>query len=243
MDASPETTNTSLTTAKIASNKDAWSIADLSQALRKCGYPEEDLNPFEKWPKKELIEALVQCDVAHKGHAEAGVNPVYQEMAEREDDVAAVQDLEAGEALSALNDEGTIPIYQELAKGEDGIKEVQDYESSEQAGEHLDSAHSRHAPSMETTLSEVCHEPLFNALTKSGKAHFSNVKDARCELVDNSIQATKDNGASVGRTIKVFIELGPTEGSSYLVVWDNGCGMDEKGIAEFDTYFLGQRDR
>jgi len=86
----------------MASYKGATTIADLSQALRKRGRPEEDLNPFEKWPKKELIEALVQCDVAHKGHAETGVNPVYQEMAEREDDVAAVQDLEAGEAAAAL---------------------------------------------------------------------------------------------------------------------------------------------
>jgi nitrogen fixation/metabolism regulation signal transduction histidine kinase len=96
---------------------------------------------------------------------------------------------------------------------------------------------------METVLSEVSYEPHFNVLTKSGKAHFSNVKDALCELVDNSIQATKDNGAADGRTIKVFIELGLTAGSSYVVVWDNGRGMDVGGIKEFATYFHGQRDR
>jgi len=98
---SPERMKTSLVTTMV-SYKGAKSIADLSQTLRKRGHPEDDLNPFEKWPKKALIEALVQCDIARNGHAEPGVNPVYQEMDEREDGVEAVQDLEAGEVAAAL---------------------------------------------------------------------------------------------------------------------------------------------
>jgi hypothetical protein len=30
---------------------------------------------------------------------------------------------------------------------------------------------------------------------------------------------------------------------SFLVVWDNGCGMDAERIRSFATYFLGQEDR
>jgi len=41
----------------------------------------------------------------------------------------------------------------------------------------------------------------------------------------------------------VFLYLGNTVGSSYLIVHDNGRGMDAKGIKEFATYFLGQTDR
>jgi sensor histidine kinase regulating citrate/malate metabolism len=77
---------------------------------------------------------------------------------------------------------------------------------------------------------EVNFEPHFNVLTRSGKAHFSNIKDAICELVDNSIQATNQNPTPIGRSIRLFLIIGRSTGTSFLVVWDNGCGMDAQVI-------------
>jgi hypothetical protein len=42
--------------------------------------------------------------------------------------------------------------------------------------------------------------------------------------------------------VSVFLSSAQSD-SSYLVVWDNGCGMDVARIQAFATYFLGQEDR
>ena len=61
--------------------------------------------------------------------------------------------------------------------------------------------------------------------------------------MDNSIQATVDNAPGAGRRVKVHVALGKTAGESYVIVYDNGRGMDVDGIKAFATYFLGQTDR
>jgi hypothetical protein len=68
--------------------------AGLVRLLRERGHPEEASRPLEKWPNKEIVEALVQSDIARTGEAAAGVNLVYQEMKETEDDVEAAEDMQ-----------------------------------------------------------------------------------------------------------------------------------------------------
>lgn len=43
--------------------------------------------------------------------------------------------------------------------------------------------------------------------------------------------------------VDVFLAEARSHDCSYLVVWDNGCGMDADRIQAFATYFLGQEDR
>jgi len=43
--------------------------------------------------------------------------------------------------------------------------------------------------------------------------------------------------------VNLFLGQHSQKDKSYLVVWDNGCGMDAERIRAFATYFLGQEDR
>ena len=58
--------------------------------------------------------------------------------------------------------------------------------------------------------------------------------------MDNSIQATLRNSPRDGRKIRTLFQMGNTEGSSFLIVWDNGQGMDSEGIRTMATYFKGE---
>ena len=69
--------------------KGATLMADLMPILRERDHPEEASRPFEKWCNKEIVEALVQSDIARAGEAAAGINPVYQPMLKTEHDAEA----------------------------------------------------------------------------------------------------------------------------------------------------------
>ena len=73
--------------------KGATLKADLMRILRERDHPEEASRPLEKWRNKEIVEALVQSDIARAGEAAAGLNPVYQQMLETEHDVEAAEDM------------------------------------------------------------------------------------------------------------------------------------------------------
>lgn len=54
-------------------------------------------------------------------------------------------------------------------------------------------------------------------------------------------QATSSNTGP--RKVEVEVELGAGKGGSFLVVKDNGRGMNAKGLKDFATYFLTQENR
>ncbi|CAM9825307.1 unnamed protein product [Scytosiphon promiscuus] len=87
---------------------------------------------------------------------------------------------------------------------------------------------------------EVSYQPHFNTITKTGDANFSKIPHAVAELIDNSIQATTENPGP--RKVEVEVELGG-RGGSFLVVRDNGKGMNASGLKDFATYFLTQENR
>src|SRR5690554_3825251 len=67
------------------------------------------------------------------------------------------------------------------------------------------------------------------------------ISDAISELVDNSIQATMDNDNK--RSIKIQMVTGGSNKQSFLLVWDNGCGMDRDTVNAFAKYYYGQEKR
>jgi hypothetical protein len=69
---------------------------------------------------------------------------------------------------------------------------------------------------------------------------FSRVSDAVAEFVDNSIQACRE--VDHRREISIsFVFVGDTGG--FVVVSDNGYGMDEACLNEYATYALDQETR
>ena len=86
----------------------------------------------------------------------------------------------------------------------------------------------------------IDYQPHPNTLTKSGKRNFNCVKDALAELCDNSIQSTEDK---VDRQVKVIVSISRAHNDSYIIVWDNGRGMDVNGIRDMVTYHYGRQER
>jgi hypothetical protein len=85
--------------------------------------------------------------------------------------------------------------------------------------------------------------PHFHAVTNVGKSQFSRISDAAAELIDNSIQACTYN-IDEPRTIAVSLFFSKRNaGEGYILVSDNGGGMDVKGLKEFATYSLDQETR
>lgn len=71
--------------------------------------------------------------------------------------------------------------------------------------------------------------------------HPSRVPPASVPSPSETLQATC---ANVGpRKVDIEVELGGGKGSSFLIVKDNGRGMNAKGLKDFATYFLTQKDR
>jgi len=74
------------------------------------------------------------------------------------------------------------------------------------------------------------------------------VSHALAEFVDNSLQAT-DNEPS--REINIFLAIetvtskhvAKVDACKYLIILDNGCGMDKADLEEFATYSLDQKTR
>jgi hypothetical protein len=56
--------------------KGATLKAVLMRILRERDHPEEASRPLGKWRNKNIVEALVQSDIARAGEAAAGMNPV-----------------------------------------------------------------------------------------------------------------------------------------------------------------------
>ncbi|CAM9773585.1 unnamed protein product, partial [Sphacelaria rigidula] len=54
-------------------------------------------------------------------------------------------------------------------------------------------------------------------------------------------QATSSNTGS--RTIEIEVVLGTGKKNSFLIVRDNGRGMNAQGLKDFATYFLTQENR
>jgi hypothetical protein len=81
--------------------KGASKKGDLVRILRERDYPDDTARPIAKWQNKELVEALIQSDLGRKGGTVDGVNAVFTQMNESEDNVEAVGDLKAGESLAA----------------------------------------------------------------------------------------------------------------------------------------------
>ena len=101
---------------------------------------------------------------------------------------------------------------------------------------------------------DISFTPHFKALTNSGKSHFSRVADATAELIDNSIQATSDislyGEPGDPKTRKITIGLytkkdnkAPCGRKGFMMVCDNGRGMDQEGLTAFATYSLDQESR
>ena len=84
--------------------------------------------------------------------------------------------------------------------------------------------------------------PHHGAMTKAGKANFVRFCDGASEFIDNSIQAYLKTGSGEADPVcvRLFINKG---GSSYMVVEDKGCGMNENGLREFATYSLDKETR
>jgi len=58
-------------------------------------------DPFAKWQKKELVDALIQIDEGCNEDSADGLNAVFTHMAENEGNVEAVEDLKASECVRA----------------------------------------------------------------------------------------------------------------------------------------------
>ena len=89
-------------------------------------------------------------------------------------------------------------------------------------------------------IHEFDHTPNYKTLTSAGRSHFNRISDALAEFIDNSIQATSRPFLPIisrNIQIKVFLSLG------YIVISDNGCGMDLFDLKVFATYSLDQEDR
>ena len=84
-------------------------------------------------------------------------------------------------------------------------------------------------------------EPCYKTIAACDN-HFQRHVDAIAEFVDNSIQACSNLGIRQERTVKgevqiaLFLEPGHNDKRAFLVVADNGIGMNEGGIREFAKY-------
>ena len=83
--------------------------------------------------------------------------------------------------------------------------------------------------------------PHTNTITESGKSHFSLPSHAAAELIDNAIQACKDEKA---RNVKLSLFYNKEkEGTGYLMVADNGCGMDPSTLQQLMVMGLDRKTR
>ena len=82
--------------------------------------------------------------------------------------------------------------------------------------------------------------PHHSTLTTSGRSNYSRVVDALAQFVDNSVQACREN--AMRREISIrFIFAGSV--GSFVIISDNGCGMDKDCLTEYATYGLDPETR
>ena len=91
---------------------------------------------------------------------------------------------------------------------------------------------------------EVDITPHPNLLRTAGKSHFSRIADACAEFIDNSIQATSKQDYERHITVQLqLFERTKNGNEGYLIVYDNGQGMNTKGLTEFGTYAYDKESR
>ncbi len=91
-------------------------------------------------------------------------------------------------------------------------------------------------------LERISFQPHYHTMTMSGNSHFLRVADAMAEFIDNSIQACKDS--PVQRQINLRLHLlNVKQAPSFIVMMDNGCGMNRANIQDFATYSLDRATR
>ena len=116
---------------------------------------------------------------------------------------------------------------------------------------------------MSSKASVIDITPHHGAMTKAGKANFVRFCDGASEFIDNSIQSYLNVGnveadgaadpksqsaTSCSVSVRLFMNSNQSHGkgsggSSYMVVEDSGCGMDENGLKDFATYSLDKETR
>eukprot|EP01039_Chlorochromonas_danica_P002706 gene2706-2956_t len=87
-------------------------------------------------------------------------------------------------------------------------------------------------------METIQYEPHYKSVTEQGRHHFNRHADALAELIDNSIQFSKDVNNSM-----ISISTHQNSPSNFVVVADNGCGMDVDDIKAFATFALDRKTR
>ena len=93
---------------------------------------------------------------------------------------------------------------------------------------------------------EITNVPHYHTLTESGKSHFYRPADAIAEFLDNSIQACKYVAPIRSIDISFFFagdSNAPGTSTGFLVVADNGSGMNVQHLTEFATFSLDRECR
>ena len=81
-------------------------------------------------------------------------------------------------------------------------------------------------------------EPHYHTLTDGGKSHFVRVADALAEFCDNAIEACKNSIPR--RVIRIVAGLSKSRNDNFMLIMDNGYGMDSNKLKEFATFSLDQ---
>lgn len=81
--------------------------------------------------------------------------------------------------------------------------------------------------------------PHLNVLIKSDQ-NFRRIGDALAELIDNSIEACS---AELSTYVRVSLHLNTKEQSGYVVVYDNGKGMNKQELIYFATHSMDHEAR
>eukprot|EP01105_Mastigella_eilhardi_P025535 TRINITY_DN6983_c0_g1_i37.p1 TRINITY_DN6983_c0_g1~~TRINITY_DN6983_c0_g1_i37.p1 ORF type:complete len:1263 (+),score=274.06 TRINITY_DN6983_c0_g1_i37:3-3791(+) len=92
-------------------------------------------------------------------------------------------------------------------------------------------------PAIMTDGGKHCYYELESDGEGKGKKPFPL---AFAEFVDNSIGATV---TCAKRVVRIFVIIGCSPGDSYIVVLDNGVGMDSKALKEWATIALSPEER
>ena len=77
-------------------------------------------------------------------------------------------------------------------------------------------------------------QPHYKTLTETGKSHFNTPSHALAEFVDNSIMASVNNGKKIQIDINIY--KGQEGFNSYIMIADQGSGMNTGQIETFATY-------
>ena len=84
--------------------------------------------------------------------------------------------------------------------------------------------------------------PYYGVFTDCSR-NFKRISDGLAEFIDNSIQACGED-PSVPTKVKISFHLGASErDDSFVVIYDNGCGMDQTELKQFAVHSLSYEAR